>query len=554
MKLYFYGSSGSVLEYFTMNKIVCNAYLEKRNRKIIHSLGLVNDGFLFLTSKKLKHEARVFGFEQDIAEIPVAIEISIPDNDKANIPAIVLKADGKLDEQYGTMESDEAIGYFIAGEIPYSYITAILLENEKIKDDLYKPSKDLFFPEHIYGLVDDSFTDEIDTALICSAGEEITKRFTDVQTVDTVSMRNKLSSIILNAVLETKGWPYGDRNIANFDDLTLNLLGLTDKADAETEGAYTALKDAGLKDGVLADWIKGTKESGEVGILFNELIAQLMKRNLTAFAQDEFDDVMKSVWENCAFDEEKKNTLQAKIDQIKGLVYGNSGTGLDNLVASFDDGYRVLQGLVFFLRCPMNSIKLADGLEVYKVNPEARRYAWILFAALNGVEKVLAEKTSNEFVMNIAEAYAMEKCQNQYMINKPSSERQFDRAFKLVMEEIVSPEEIRELLMSEGYADKLQKLIKGFFENKMLSKGFKERDFQKIANPFTGVVPTEEYVTMQSADSIIKQLSAALKKARAVYDEAAFLDTFIRDQKKFSDLYSKDAEFWKAVYKDGKSK
>ena len=266
MKLYFYGSSGSVLEYFTMNKIVCNAYLEKRNRKIIHSLGLVNDGFLFLTSKKLKHEARVFGFEQDIAEIPVAIEISIPDNDKANIPAIVLKADGKLDEQYGTMESDEAIGYFIAGEIPYSYITAILLENEKIKDDLYKPSKDLFFPEHIYGLVDDSFTDEIDTALICSAGEEITKRFTDVQTVDTVSMRNKLSSIILNAVLETKGWPYGDRNIANFDDLTLNLLGLTDKADAETEGAYTALKDAGLKDGVLADWIKGTKESGEVGI------------------------------------------------------------------------------------------------------------------------------------------------------------------------------------------------------------------------------------------------------------------------------------------------
>ena len=156
--------------------------------------------------------------------------------------------------------------------------------------------------------------------------------------------------------------------------------------------------------------------------------------------------------------------------------------------------------------------------------------------------------------MNIAEAYAIEKCQNQYMINKPSGERKFERNFKLVMEEVVSPEEIRALILSDGYTGKLQSLIKRFFGNKVLSKNFKEKDYQKVKNPFAGIVPTNDYLTVEDAKSIIKKINDALNKANPVYDVQSFIESFIRDQKKFEVIYSKDAEFWKDVYKDGKVK
>ena len=50
MKYYLYCSSGTLLEYFTLNKIVCNDYLSMKNRKVISSLGLINSKFLFLTA------------------------------------------------------------------------------------------------------------------------------------------------------------------------------------------------------------------------------------------------------------------------------------------------------------------------------------------------------------------------------------------------------------------------------------------------------------------------------------------------------------------------
>ena len=554
MKLYFYCSSGSMLEYFTLNKIVCNKYLEKKNRKIIHSIGLTSDDFLFLTPKKLKHENRIIGFDQDICELPIAVEISIPDQKKSIIPVIVLNSDGSLSEKLETLEnSGDILGYFIAGEIPYSYITSICFENNSGKDDIYRPSKDLFFPEHLYGILDDSFNEEIETEKVVSAGIEIGKKYENNQIVETVSMRNKMSSIILNIILETQGWQFGDRHIANFDDLSLDILGLKDNAAEETNGLYKELHDNELKDTVLENWLNGTENSDVLGSFFQALISQLMKRNLNAFAKEEFNEVMNSIFAADIFKEGCPADLVEKIRQIEGLVYGNSGVGLDNLIESFDDGYKVLQGLVFFLRNPFLAMKLADSLSVYKVNSEARRYAWIMFAALNGVERIPSSKTSNEFVMNVSEAYAIDKFQNEFMINQTSENKTYERSFKLIIEEVVLPEEVRELILSEGYADRRRRLIRNFFDNRVLSKGIKESDFELVENPFKNT-PKDEYVNLQQAKAIVKQLGDALKTPKIIFDVQAFLASFIQDQKKFIELYNKDKMFWEAIYKDGRDK
>ncbi len=555
MTLYFFCSSSSMLEYLTMNKIVCNKYLEIKARKIVESLGLLSGSFLFLTQKKLRHEDRIYGFGQDSSEFPIAVEITIPEKDLDSIPVIALSSDGTFAEQFGTLkDKTDSLGFFIAGEIPYSYISAILFEDSSKEDDLYKPSKDLYFPEHMYGIMDQSFVETIDTGIVATAGKAIDKKYVELQVSDIVSARNKISSIILNTVLETKEWPYGERHIANFDDLTLELTGLRDIADAETAGLYSAFCKSELKDAVLNDWLKGNKDSGEIGLFFKELIEQLIKKNSTVFSQKEFDEVLNLIWASGAFDAEARKQIEAEIVRIEGVVYGNSGIGLDNLMISFKDGLKVLQGLVFFLRNPLSSVNLADSLKVYKVNSEARRYAWVMFAALNGVERVLADKTGNEYVMSVAESYALSKCQNQYMINKSASDKKYERTLKLVMEEVVSSDEIREFILSDEYAGRLQSFAKSFLANKSISKGIKEKEYQKIANPFTGVVPADEYLTFEAADAVLKQISFAMKKARQVYDTKAILDNFVRNRNKFTELFNKDTEFWKTIYKDGKNR
>ena len=163
MKLYFYCSSGSLLEYFTINKIVCNDYLTRRNRKVIHSLGLVSDKFLFFSKHRLLAEKRVYGFEKDYMEIPAIIEISVSEDDAKNIPVLFVDGEGKAAEEYGILADwkEEYNGFFIKGELPFSYVSRILFDNDNAKDDIYRPSKDLYFPEHLYDVVDDTFSEDM---------------------------------------------------------------------------------------------------------------------------------------------------------------------------------------------------------------------------------------------------------------------------------------------------------------------------------------------------------------------------------------------------------
>ena len=554
MKLYFYCSSGSLLEYFTINKIVCNEYLERKKRKVVHSLGLINEKCLFLTQKKLASDQRCFGFGQDISEIPITIEISIPDSDLKKWMVVLLKDDGTLSDQFVPIgQEKEAVGYFVAGEVPYSYISAILFEDENVKRKIHRPSKDLYYPEYLYGVIDNTFMEQIPIDMIVESGDRIKTLLESIDVVDVVSKRNKYSSIILNTILETVEWPYGNRHIANFDEISLKLLGLAETAENETDGLYSQYKNDELQDNVLKDYFSDSNEAGTIGVFFGKFISQLIETEVTSFTQKELDEILDAIWNSNSIAGDDKENLKKKIDQIKGIVYGNISSGLEELLITFSGGYEVLQALVFFLRSPMASLKLKDGLETYKVKADVRRYAWIMFAALNGIERVYADKTSNNYVMAIAEKYAMHKCQNQSMVNDSSSEWIPERSFKLMMEEVVSLEEIREFILSDKYVGKQEELIKEFFANKTLSKGFKEKDYQKIANPFKGVVPEEEYMTIQDAEAVIEKFRATLKKSKKNYDREAFLETIIRNQKKYTEVFDRDPDFWKTIYKDGKS-
>lgn len=557
MNLYFYCSSGSLLEYFTINKIVCNDYLSKKNRKVIPSLGLASSKYIFLTPRKLDQKTRMTGFENDYMEIGAVLELTISEQDATNIEAIVVDSEGVISEDYIKLSElpEEYLGVFIIGEISFTYVSSIIFDNDNAKDDIYRPSKDLYFPEHLYSVIDDSFTDTIDINKVMDAAKKIDEKNSDLDVVTTIIKRNKITSITLNTVLETKEWPFGQKHKANFDDITAQIIGIADKLDDITEGQYSKLKDDELKDDILLK-LDDENNSDSLAPFFKALISELIPLVTSTFAQEEFDKVKDKVLANLAnrYDEKQISDLTNKIQVIEDLVYGSSNIGLEKLLSELPQPYAVLRSLIFFLRSPLSALKLTDGLDVYKAEPDVCRYAWIMFAALNGIEPISAEKTGNAYLMQIAESKAMELVPNEHFVNSISAENKAEISVTPVIEEQVSAELVRELLLSDEYADKLPDFIKLFASNKVVSKGFKDKDYKMIKNPFLIKLPDSDYLSQVEADGVISKIQEAIKKAKPIYDTEKFLADHIRDEKTFANLYKKDEDFWKKLYRNRNKK
>ena len=552
MNFYLYCSSGSLLEYFTINKIVCNDYLAKKNRKIIHSLGLLSNKFVFLTKRKLIAEKRLFGFEKDFTEIGAVIEISVLEEDAKRIPVIALYDDGKMQEEFCCLSEvpEDILGVYVAGEISFTYVSSIIFDNDNAKDDIYRPSPDLYFPEQLYMVIDDSFTEDIDIEIIDRASNEINNRFTDIDVVESIIKRNKLTSMYLNMILETKEWPFGNKFKANFDDHTIRLLGMMDRIDEQTGDLYSKLKNEEFQDEIL-NKIDDEKDASTLAPLLKAFVCELIPITPISFAKEEFDTIRDKVYESAIarYSDEQKADIRKKIVAIEELVYGSSAVSLEKMLSELPKPYDVLKALIFFLRSPMSGVKLSDGLAAYKADPDVRRYAWILFSALNGLEPVSAEKTGDTFLMRVAESSAIERVQNKIMIGNVSSENIPKNTFVPCIEEEVSADLVRNLILSDTYSRNIEKLIKMISANKAYKKTFNEKNYKIINNPFVGGFPEGDTVSLVEAEGFISKLQIAVKKAEPIYDTKRFLDDFIRDEKEFAELYKRDEGFWKSIYK-----
>lgn len=552
MKLYFYCSSGSLLEYFTMNKIVCNDYLSRKNRKIINSLGLSSSKFLFLTNKKLLSEKRMTGFDKDFMEIPAILEISVSEEDAKLFPVIVLDDKGETAKDFIMLSdlSKSYTGIFVLGEISFTYVSRIIFENDNVRDDIYRPSQDLYFPEHLYTVVDNTFDEDCNVDLIMAAGEELDKKYDGLDVGAIVSKRNKFTSIVLNMILETKAWPFGLRHKANFDDITAGLLGITDKLDDITGGQYSRLKDEEYKDWIL-ERINDPEDTSSLAVFLRVMIGQLIPLTTTSFAKADFDNVRNAVYEEVSkiYNDNQLRMLLNKVDAIEKLVYGSTDTSLEKMLADMPEQLHVLKALTFFLRAPQSALKLADGLATYRAEPDVCRYAWIMFSALNGIEPIPAEKKGLSHVMRIAETKAIELCPVEHMIRKVSEDNNLSGSFDLMIEEQVTAALVRKLLLSEEYINRIPDIIKAFAANRVLSKGFKEKKYKIIKNPFLGELPQSDYLSQLEVEDFIAKLQSLTKKSKVQYDVEKFLADYIEDEKTFDVLYKKDEDFWRRLYK-----
>ncbi len=561
MKLYLYCSSGTLLEYFTLNKIVCNAYLSMKNRKVIPSLGLISNKFLFLTPKKLRQEMRNFGFEQDYMEIPAVLEFSISDNDAARFPVLAVNEKGNVADSFAMLSevSEPCMGVFVQAELSFSFVSRILFDNDNAKDDIYRPSSDLYFPEHLYDIIDDSFTEDLTSSVISVASKHLDEKFSELDVCNVILNRTKTTSIVLNTILETKSWPFGEKHTANFDAITMDLMGRSEDLKELTGDDKGRIQD--VESDIILGQIRTGEASKSLAAFFQALIRELIPISLSTFSQADFRNVIDKVLDCVGeiYTETEQHFLENTIVNIEDLVYGSSAHSLEAMLDSMKDTWGVLKALVFFLRSPKSCDKLADGLTAYKAASDVQRYAWIMFSALNGLEPISAEKKSNCYVMRIAENIAMQYYPADNIVSFASSTiGNEEKPFVPHIEEELSAECIQSFIMSEAYSSHLTDLITRFAKNKTLSKGFKEKEYVLIKNPSAII---EEWMSKYSAvenispldlEKLITALQSHVKKSKSKYDTKRFISDYIENNKVFATLYKKDETFWKDAYKRGK--
>lgn len=564
MKLYFYCSFSSLFEYLTFNKIVCNEYLSRKKRNTISSLGLASDKYLFLTQKKLDAETRKKGFNQENYEKGVILEISVSKEDAKDIYGLVINESGSISEDYISLAElpEKYMGIFILGEISFTFITKIIFNSDDEKNDFYRPSNDIYFPDHLYDVVDDSYMDTLDENLIYNIAQKLDQKIKDIDIVSTIIKRNKVTAITLNIIIETKEWSFGNDYIANFDGITRKILGISEeKINEISDGLYDKIKDKEFKDEIL-EKINDEREVQSLVPFFRALIRELMLFTEDEFTNQKFSEINSNVLKSISkiYSKNEYNYIKNRIEDIKELVYGCSKSTVESLVAELSSEQdAVLQALIFFLRNPRSELKLSEGLEAYKVNPAVCRYAWIIFSALNGVEPISYEKTKNLYLMKIAESTAMQKFKEDYFINKISSECIADDTFKPIIKEKDILEELGNLLKSKAYEQNIESLMESINDHNELSEYIKIENYYKIENLYRelfDIIPKDkDWITiseMKKIEKKIKDISKKVKSNKKIkYDTKEFVRKWIKNKKNFESLYEKGKEFWKNVYKNG---
>lgn len=555
MKYYLYCSSGTLLEYFTLNKIVCNDYLSMKNRKVISSLGLINSKFLFLTAKKLCAEKRSWGFQDDYTEIPTVVEVTVSDRDASAFPVLAVRCDGTVSDSFSSVSDipHNSLGFFVKAEISSSFVSKILFENENAKDDIYRPSDDLYFPEHLYGIVDEEFSEDIDTELLLKANRQIADRYSALNVSDIILRRTKVTAITMNTVFETRKWPFGKNYYGNCDSVTMSALDRSGELNNLKDRDGKAVKPK--KDAVLYIIQKGNRSKSREALFFYEFIKSLIPLYSTNFSRPDFHTVADLTLTKVSDAFPEICDLRDLICDIENLVYGTSAISLETLIGKIPDNQSVIKALVFFLRSPNSGEKLNNGLLTYGAEADVCRYAWIMFSALNGIEPISAEKKGNGYIMKKSEEYALKCYPSEDTVSVVSSLGDNTDKFIPVIEEKLTAKTVRAYLLSAEYRRNIPVLVKKFSKNKKLSAmadiekyelNYEVYAFMKnlvSKNAKHGAISRNEF------EKISKYLDTLLKKPKFKFDSDKFFSDCIANKSKFDILYKADEKFWEEEYK-----
>ena len=422
MKLYLSANTDQVYSALTNNSITSFANtIETLQHKTV---SFMSDNFIFLTKTLLPIGHRQW--KTDDIYFPVSVEVDFTGVDVVPCHVVSL-VEGKptiADSITNLKEAPEDIlGAFVCGEIPLSFISAILFENEENQLRFKKPSPDLWFPEELYKIIE---TDEADAVIAIDDIVELSKKVDElisdedkVKVSSTINKRNRYKSLCYFALRETNDWPT-DNFKSNIDAYLINVL---DDKQGEKGVLYqsineklNALKESGYDVPVFSD----AKETDEI----------LLKANSQSSLDRKILDVVIKMYYN--FGKDDITISRESIEDIRKLVLSESDYGDGNkafdVISEFLNSsdmnpqkpldklsaHPVCKALMKFLDSSDNDGFMKYGCE--DLNQYERRYAYMMFGALKGMRFVEREFKSNIPFEHRLEELALKKFPCELMI------------------------------------------------------------------------------------------------------------------------------------------
>lgn len=430
--LYYYGNPNTLRSCLAHGSLVCDAYLGDHAYE--KTLGNLAEQTLFLTHLRLSPELMALGLPEGSYLYPLVLEIKVLGEADFAMPAYLLGADGQaVAGDLKAYDPREHVGAFVAGELPLSMVESFLFLNGQDKVSFYDPSPNLWFPEALFRVMEDKerkrFRETLASELVKNQGvlldEELHAKHPGNEMIKTLCLREKHRAAALRLALSASV-QLGD-NKANLDSLMARLF-LLDIGQLKVKGKPLPLpalrpSDADL-DAVLGFQSEGAGDSNGLNrrVLAHAYHTFLsMERGAGPDAQAMWADVTALALSvgTPELDREAGMRLRGALLAAKEYFNGAMDTPLREVLAGIPGNLPALSGLLMVLKnCDESRIRyFEEDLSRFRLSPGTRRYAWVYYAALNGLNPFDGVWKGDLWLNRFCDAYAVQKAPHKELIS-----------------------------------------------------------------------------------------------------------------------------------------
>jgi hypothetical protein len=439
MNLFFYSNTNTLRSCLAHGLIACNAYLGEHVHE--RTLGNLNETTLFVTHLKLSPQDAGKYLEINPHIYPVVLSLQVLSDTVFPLPALLLHVDGQLTpsdlREYDTQQHQ---GAFVAGELPLFMVDGFLFYTSESMRAFYDPSRNLWFPEALYGLTSKYFQAGIDSVMIQQKGIEADNMVDEVlprsQLVKLVERREKLRAVAL-LTAHTAFSPLGE-NWINLDKLTLSLFNLDQEAELASQAKQVRAQFVPMSNECLE----------ELNAIIGQPMADSGMTGQASFNQAAFDIIYQALLVQNRAQKPDTLALLGQLDEQALAHRLDSGTaeGLSTalqlarqhfqsaiggnflqLMQTFPASMPALKGLMIVLKNYDErrlDLFLAD-LDSFRLRRVDKRYAWVLYAALNGLNPYEGTWKSDLWLNRLCAAYALRHAPHRLLISGTYSHAQY---------------------------------------------------------------------------------------------------------------------------------
>lgn len=552
MLLYLNANTDQIYSALTNNSITSFANTVENLRH--RTLSFMSDNFIFLSKTIFPEEYRCFNTEDVF--YPVTVEVDFSEIE--NVPGYIVTKDGDkviIAENISNIKekSGDMIGAFVCGEIPFTFITSIIFENEENMIRFRKPSSDLWFPEELYKIVENSAEEPMlsinDIVEFSKKADEQISEEDKLKIASVVNKRNRYKGLCYFAIRETQNW-VTDNFKSNIDSYIIDVL---DQRQGEKGVMYNALNEKLLKlreEGYELPELAEIKEKDEILLRLNfgktiddkilEVVIKMFynfENGKTAISKESVDTIKKLVLENTDFKDDNKI-----FDIIGSFLFSsdmNPQNALDKL-----EGHSVGKALMKFLDSSDNDGFMKYGCE--DLNQYERRYAYMMFGALKGMMYVDKELKSNVALEHRLEEIALKKFKSNMIISSVPPKKFKNTTYGIDIEcsYQMDKKTSLDILLDSGNIDKVKEVYKLAVADKNLKvKGLECFEKPCVVMMRCGDFKIEkEFKTLEELKKFIKNaktITEFSKNVPMVIQYDLFLKNYVLDDKWYSRFFDK---------------